>query len=313
MSSGVSAFTSAALLTASLTLIILVVSGSTGLLRTQGELRTFRLIGSTFARIAKHGWRLLGLSLLGGALYSISAITAFFAGRLASLLDLFIWAGLVFIGHRILLADTARQKGMDIGERGIGAVFLRGIVLGLIVFAILLLALTLGAGTSYILASVAPGSSYTEWLLGAATGIAAMVGSVYLARLSFVYPSTALGERRWFVTALQRSRSEGTALAAALWLIGALSLLFVLVLLAVASLTAAGTGMLNLVAANDPSASAMSSGITLFLGTQFVLMSLLSAYSLVSIACVSAAYDQVVLSKIETEGQRTEKTDMHTT
>lgn len=280
-----------------LALLVLLVLGSTQLGARHPRITcgaVLRLAVDTLARRAG------ALSLLWlGLAFAYTSMTVFYAltGSATRFLETGMAAALIFIGHRIMLERPARAVGIDMPDTGFWRILLRSLALGL--------SLIVTVGAIFVLAALGIALANLAGLTGAAprliaglaSGVAAIWLSTLYARLSFVYPSSVLGGRDWFGTALRRAAPVSLGLSVSLWLVAIVSITLIIPLV-----IGADALMLRLAAElpTTPADLPDDIGTSLFwLGIaleEVPLNLLLVAYSLVSIACVSAAYRLTVLA-----------------
>lgn len=282
-------------------LVILAFSGPG---HTAARITPRRVLDGAAAVFSARPGALAGL-WIGFALASaFIAILGRISGLTLGLANSLLAAAMIFLGHRTMLEYPARSAGIELPRNGYWSLFLRSIVFGLILLAVILAVFVLAALINALAGAMGASGQTTLFAIGAAGGVTTIALSTLFARMSFVYPACALGERSWFVAAIRRSRSAGTGLSVALWL---MVILFVVLAVPVLLTTEA------LMSAAIPGSDALgfdrfdpdfaSPGVWFAMIAGEVVTSLLiAAYSLASIACVSAAYRICVLERVESVG-----------
>ncbi len=278
-----------------LALIVLLVLGFTRL-GGAGRVTSSHLLGQALATLAERAGSLTLLWI--GISFAYTAITLFalLAGRTSTLFETAMAAALIFLGHKTMLERPAAAVGLDVPQTGYWSILLRSLALGIIVLVTAGLVFVLAALLVALAGMAGLGGDTPRLVAGIGAGIAAIWLSTLFARLAFIYPSSVLGGRDWFGTALGRAAPVAIGLSASLWLVALASIAIIIPMVILSD-----TLVMSIVASVPATPGDLPDdvGTPLFwlrlVMEELPLNLLLVAYSLASIACVSAAYRITVL------------------
>lgn len=278
-----------------LSLAILLVFGFTRLGRRY-RVTSSQVLSQALATLAGRAGALIPLWIGVSLAYTTVTLFALLVGRTTTLFETAMAAALIFLGHKTMLERPAAAVGIDVPQTGYWSILLRSLALGMIVLVTAGLVFVLAALLVAIAGMAGLGGDAPRLVAGVGAGIAAIWLSTLFARLAFIYPSSVLGGRDWFGTALGRAAPVAMGLSASLWLV-ALASIALIIPLAIWS-----DALVMSIATTLPAAPGDlpdDIGTPLFwlrlLMEELPLNLLLVAYSLASIACVSAAYRLAVL------------------
>ncbi|RKR03144.1 hypothetical protein C7435_1092 [Maricaulis maris] len=278
-------------------LIILFGLGFTRIGGSEERVTAGRILRQAAATFGARAGALVTLWIGVSLAYTIVTLFAQLVGRTTNIFEGAMAAALIFLGHKTMLERPARSVGIEVPQTGFWRILMRSLALGLTVLATAAVVFVLAA-LLVALAEIAGLVGNTPRIVvGALSGGIAIWLSPLFARLSFIYPSSVLGGRDWYGTALNRARPAALGLGAGLWLVALASLALIVPLII-------WSNTLVLAIATDlpsqPGDLPDDIGTPLFwlslVMEELPLRLLLVAYSLASIACVSAAYRLTVLT-----------------
>jgi|OM-RGC.v1.006639698 hypothetical protein len=255
-----------------------------------------RVLGEALSTLAGRAGTLILLWIGVSLAYTTVTLFSLLIGRTTTLFETAMAAALVFLGHKTMLERQASAAGIEVPQTGYWRILLRSLALGAIVLVTAGLVFVLAALLVALAAMAGLDGDAPRLVTGVGAGVAAIWLSTLFARLTFIYPSSVLGGRDWFGTALGRSAPVALGLSASLWLV-ALASIALIIPLAIWS-----DALVMSIATTLPAAPGDlpdDIGTPLFwlrlVMEELPLNLLLVAYSLASIACVSAAYRLTVL------------------
>ncbi|WP_323761472.1 hypothetical protein [Maricaulis sp.] len=278
-----------------LSLMVLFVLGFTGFGGSPRYTAT-PLLGQAVTTMKDRLGALVTLWIGVSLAYTAVTLFALLIGRTTTVFETAMAAVLVFLGHRTMLERPAAAAGIDVPQTGYWSILLRSLALGALILVTAGLVFVLAALMVALAEMTGLDGETARLAAGVAAGIAAICLSTLFARLAFVYPSSVLGGRDWFGTALGRTAPVAMALSASLWLVALVSIgLIIPVVIGSNSLVLSAMAALPATPGDLPD----DIGTPLFwlrlVVEELPLNLLLVAYSLASIACVSAAYRITVL------------------
>ena len=279
--------------------LILLVCGLSGVSRMEDGTRLYSgsLLMEGLTGLRVNAGRILALFLAISFLYTLSTAVTQLTGIPLGIMDLLTGSGVIFLGHRFLLEKPFRETGFNLPDRGFFAVLVRGVLGGVILVALLcLLFLPYAFFNALILNAGAPTTLF-DIGFGFLLGLGLAVISLVMTRLSFAFPAAALGRKSWFGTAARETHRLGFALAGALWsnfLIMAVLTVAVMVGLEMVRST------LNLpVSTSDWTLQADDPAFLWeFVLVELPIILITTAYTLVAISIVSAAYRRVAIDPL---------------
>ena len=285
-------------------LLALFLLGFTQLGARSARLTAGRVLSLASATFSARAGALFTLWISVSLAYTSVTLFTQLVGRTTYLFETAMAAVLIFLGHRTMLERPARDTGIDVPRNGYWRVLLRSLALGL--------AILLAAGAVFLLAAFLVALAGSAGLTGAlpriiagmTAGLAAIWLSTLFARLSFIYPASVLGGRDWFGQALANAAPAALALSASLWVVALISLALIIpvIIWSESLVLAVASGLTS-----PPGEMPGDVGTALFwlrlAIEELPLRLLLVAYSLTSIACVSAAYRLTVFATVEEGAQ----------
>ncbi|WP_203292699.1 hypothetical protein [Maricaulis parjimensis] len=277
-------------------MLIILVCGLSGVSRMADGTKLYS--GSLFleglAGLRVNAGRIFALFLAISFLFALSTGITALTGIPLGIMDLFTSCGAVFLGHRFLLEKPFQETGHSLPERGFFSVVLRWIVGGIIallMFAFLLLPYAI---INALLVNSGAPTTLFDIGLGFLLGLGLTVISLVMTRFTFAFPAAALGRKTWFGTAVQESQGMSFGLAGALWSNALVMIVLTVVIMATLEILRSA---LNLpvgtsewaLQADDPAF------MWEFLLVELPVILITTAYSLVAISIVSAAYRRAVI------------------
>ncbi|WP_291844397.1 hypothetical protein [Maricaulis sp.] len=281
----------------SIGLIVLFALGFTRIAAPAQRLTAGRILTHAAATLGARAGALVTLWIGVSLAYTTVTLFAQLVGRTTNLFEGAMAAALIFLGHKTMLERPAQAIGIEVPQTGFWRILLRSLALGLTILATAAVVFILAALLVALAETLGLNGEAPRLVVGAVSGAVAIWLSTLFARLSFIYPSSVLGGRDWYGIALNRARPAALGLSAGLWLVALVSLALIvpLIIWSNALVMAIAAGL-----PSQPGDLPDDIGTPLFwlslVMEELPLRLLLVAYSLASIACVSAAYRLTVLA-----------------
>lgn len=288
-------------------LVVVLARGLSGAGRTPDGTRLYSgsLLLEGLAGLRANARRIGALFLAVCFLYTLTTAINVWLGVPMGIADLLTGTAIVYLGHRFLLEKPLQETGHSLPDKGFVGVLVRSFLFGLILLAMLailaipllvLTALTRNAGTA---------TGLFDIIFGAGAGLGLVGISLVMSRLTFAFPAAALGRRTWFATAARESQGMTWGLAGALWTNALVGLVVTFVLVAALTVLQALLGLPSSEAARVVSADDPAFVWNLvFVEVPVILAT--SAYTLIAVSIVSAAYRRTVIDPYRTGTQTTE-------